>query len=446
MYSDLTINGQDLDIAYTPCQYEFFFAYNERFKVLHKGRRFGATSSCAGYAIEMLIEGKTILWVDTIQSNLDKYYTRYFYPILKQIDPKYWSYRTQQKLLLIGNAHMDFRSAEIPQNIEGFGYHIIIINEAGIVLKGQKGRDLWYNTIYPMVLDFQALVYFVGTPKGKKAKKDEIPHKTSLYYDLACKCGLDGHEKNENWRRFNFSSYDNPLLLKSEIKELEDEVPRVVREQEIKGRFIDINDEAIFKASWFHIVYELPPVVNRYRRIISMDTAFKKGSENDDSAGVVILETRNGYFIEDMFCEKLEFPELIKKSNEFYDTYNTRDVDNIGVSYVLIEDKASGTPLIQTYQRLTTHPVKPIQVDKDKCARWCACSPLFDTGKVFLMFGAWNKTLIDHMCDLNAALDTPDDIGDALSQGLNYLKKKASPLMRIVTGKRKYISEALSGY
>ena len=65
---------------------------------------------------------------------------------------------------------MDFRSADKPENIEGFGYALIILNEAGIIL---KNRRLWEETIRPMAMDYKAKVIIGGTPKGKRVKKDK---------------------------------------------------------------------------------------------------------------------------------------------------------------------------------------------------------------------------------------------------------------------------------
>lgn len=482
----ITVDGKPLVIPYTPAQMDVFYEPDhERFTCVPKGRRFGATNGAANFCIEQLIEGKNGLWIDTIQSNLDKYFSRYFLPHLRKIKTEYWRYRTQHKDLRILNGNLDMRSAEKPQNIEGFAYDFIIINEAGIVLKGQKGRDLWYNTVYPMVLDYHADVYFLGTPKGKKAKKDEAPAKTSLYYGLCLKGGLEDpdyngadntstlevvieedttrdavdevlakrqaaaaavvdealveiHKKEPNWRTLSYTSYDNPLLDPEEIQELEDDVPRVTRAQEIHGKFIDIGDEEMFHEEWFPVVYELPPEHLWVRKAISLDTAFKKGAENDDSAFVCFLETRNAYFWIDTFWKKLEFPELVKLATKFYVKHNP--------DLCLIEDKASGTPLIQTFRDQFPYPITPIDPKGDKINRAVAVTPYFEQKKVFMLFGAWNDTARDQLCDFNATLDTPDDIVDAVTQYFNYIKKNSIPRAPATTRKRKYKTTILRGY
>ena len=189
-----------------------------------------------------------------------------------------------------------------------------------------------------------------------------------------------------------------------------------------------------------NVVYKLPPKHTWKRKIISWDTAFKKGAENDDSAAVVLIETAYAFFIIDLVVGKFNFPELIKEAEKLYQKHSDTNV-------ILIEDKASGQSLIQTFQTETTFPVLPIKPDSDKFTRASAVSPLFESGNVNLLFGAWNKTLINQLCDFNECLDTPDDIVDAVSQVLNYVKKRLKgkvpePIHRRVIHK----SKSLKGY
>ena len=54
-----------------------------------------------------------------------------------------WKYRANRNDIKIGNTVCDFRSADKPENIEGFGYALVILNEAGIILKNRDfGKKL----------------------------------------------------------------------------------------------------------------------------------------------------------------------------------------------------------------------------------------------------------------------------------------------------------------
>src|SRR5690554_4141086 len=123
-----------VNIEYHKNQQKIFFESDTRYKVIAKGRRFGLTRGFAHYVIDNMLDGVgPILWVDTIYGNIERYFERYFLPVLKTLPKNTWKYRANRNDLKILQAVCDFRSADRPENIEGFGYALIIINEAGIV-------------------------------------------------------------------------------------------------------------------------------------------------------------------------------------------------------------------------------------------------------------------------------------------------------------------------
>ena len=212
--------------SYTPKQEEVFFQDDIRFKTLGKGRRVGFTHGVMRYLVDTSLDGTTrkVLWVDTVHANIRRYIERYMMPDLKQLPKNLWEWRMTDKLIRIGNTEIDFRSADNPENIEGFGYDLIILNEAGIILKDEY---LWHNAIRPMLLDnpkSQAIIG--GVPKGH-----------NLFADLINN-GLSGRK---NWKHYTATTYDNPLLSKEDIDELIDELGDNddVIQQEIFGKVVD---------------------------------------------------------------------------------------------------------------------------------------------------------------------------------------------------------------
>jgi len=440
---NITNNGEPLNLYYTPGQNDIFNKTEEQFVCVPKGRRFGITQGAAIFCCKNLIKQNSILWVDTIQGNLQIYIDLYFMPILNKINRKFWQYKGHMHDLRFLKDHLYMRSAEKPQNIEGLGagIKIIIINEAGIVLKGPKGRSLWYNTIFPMVLDNNARVFFLGTPKGKKSKKGE-DSEFCLYYELALKGGLNGSPKEEKWKTLTYSSYDNPLIPPENIKQLESDVPAVVRRQEIGGEFIDVSQEQIFHPSWWRYTTKLPDPVNIKRTILSIDTAFKTGQENDYSAFVVMVEHRYGWTWVYTFNKRLEFPDLIATTISIYNDYKP--------DLVLVEDKGSGTSLVQTLKVSVPFAVVGVNPDKDKITRAVAVTPLIEQGRLEILRGKWNKESTDQLEDFTAALDTPDDIVDAFSQCLNYTKGRTihqkAAIIKNAVSKRLKSTEIMRGF
>ncbi|NUN08043.1 MAG: phage terminase large subunit [Ignavibacteriaceae bacterium] len=441
-----------LEVAYHPKQKEIFFGSDARFKVIAKGRRFGLTRGFANYVIEAMLGGLSpILWVDTVYGNIERYVERYFKPVLNGL-PKYiWQYRGNRNDLRIGSAICDFRSADRPENIEGFGYALVVLNEAGIIL---KNRALWNESIRPMIMDYKARVLIGGTPKGRYVKRNGEEH---LFYELYNRgasipptlldnevgvlsdrgtVGTDGTiGTKEQWRSFNFSSYDNPLLDKDEIDEMVMEIPPMLREQEVFGRFVETETEGIIKREWWRFYQgkekrdrdgrdagddsekETNPETDRREGywIQSWDTAFKKNAENDYSVCTTWMVDDGKYYLVDMWRGRVEFPELKKKVAELFSEFRPDEV--------LIEDKASGQSLIQELQRETVVPVKAIRVASDKITRASIATPLMEAGKVFLPSDRhWCEQVIRECEEFPGGQF--DDIVDSVTQALNYLKDK----------------------
>ena len=441
-----------LEIKYHPNQSKIFFESDARYKIIAKGRRFGLTRGFANYVMEQMIEGVTpVLWVDTIYGNIERYVERYFMPVLRTIPKEYYKYRANRNDLKIGKSICDFRSADKPENIEGFGYALIVINEAGIVL---KNRRLWTESIMPMIMDFKAKVLIGGTPKGKSLKKTNEKH---LFYELFLRCetsngkgetrkntpllstdkknntplSFPSQEGNLQWAAFNFSSYDNPYIEKSEIDNLVMEISPMLRDQEVFGKFIDKESKGVIDSSWWKYFERASVLEKRISAITqSWDTGFKDGEGNDYSVCTTWKTRDDGYYLIDMWRSRVEFPELKKQSIRLYELFRPNEI--------LIEDKASGQSLIQELQRETRLPIKAVKVDKDKIARVHAITPLIEAGKVKLPINEnWVKELV------NECEDFPDgefdDVVDSVSQFLNYCKtsnRAVSSEIRVVDKQR----------
>ena len=224
-------------LKYTQPQIEIFFNSSAKYNIITKGRRFGATKGASNAFIEWAIEGiSPMLWVDTINSNIDRYVERYFFPELNKLKNSDWQWQGQRKILKIFDSVIDFRSADAPQSIEGFGYRKIFLNEAGIILKDDY---LYSNVILPMLLDYpESQLYAIGVPKGK-IKRDGNKHKFFELYERA----LQG---DTNYKLKEYSSYDNPLINKKEINEIADQMNETERQQEIYGKFVDFTGENPF--------------------------------------------------------------------------------------------------------------------------------------------------------------------------------------------------------
>ncbi len=247
--------NREIRLQYHPAQAKIFFDSSTRNKVIAKGRRFGLTRGFAHCVIEAMLDGVTpILWVDTININIDRYVERYFKPALRKFDRSLWDWRQQAKELKIMNSVCDFRSADRPENIEGFGYKLVILNEAGIILKDEY---LWHNTIRPMMIDYGSPIMAGGTPKGK-----------NLFYRLFNK----GKGEDPDWESFHYTTYDNPYLSRKEIDSIAKDMPELVRRQEIMAEFLE-DEFAVFSGIEKCIRGKMADPLKECRYVAGLDLA-----------------------------------------------------------------------------------------------------------------------------------------------------------------------------
>ena len=169
----------------------------------------------------------------------------------------------------------------------------------------------------------------------------------------------------------------------------------------------------VFRREWWKYYRVRPP----FTKIIhSWDTAFKESDQNDYSVCTTWGEADNGYYLVDVWRERVEFPELKRATRAAYD----RDHPTA----VLIEDKASGQSLIQELRRgdpgQPKLPILPWKADVSKVARANAVTPLIEAGLVHLPESApWLHDYIEELSGFPAAAH--DDQVDSTTQALAYL-------------------------
>lgn len=227
---------ETVDFEYTFDGLEQALKTPKKFSIISAGRRTGKTYSVMGWGVARLHDPRTprksMLWVDTKHANIDKYVERHLFSILGSGYSRHCSYNKQKKTFYFPNeSYIDFGSAERSENLEGFQYDIIVINEGGIVL---KRPSLWNNTLLAMTKGTNNLTRIIGTPKGR--------NKFFELYSL----GLSGNDEYEAYR---FTSYDSPLWDKEELDRIKETVPQTVFEQEYLAEFTE-NGTGVFKWKW----------------------------------------------------------------------------------------------------------------------------------------------------------------------------------------------------
>jgi predicted phage terminase large subunit-like protein len=318
---------------------------------------------------------------------MTRYIERYWLPTLKKnLKRSKWNWNKTRALMEIKNSVCDFRSAENPQNWEGFGYDNIVLNEAGIILSDDY---LWENVIKPMMIDNpNTQVIAGGTPKGMNNK----------FYELAQKALTN---KTEYWLK-TYTTFDNPFLNENDIKELTEDMPELVYRQEILGEFVE-GSGTFVKREYLKYYDLLPENLEIY---IAIDPAISEKTSADYTSLCVfgIERLKKEYYIIDIFRKRVSFIESIRNAESYNDKYKPKLVG--------FEKVAFQTALVQESKRTTNMPCAGIEVHRDKITRFYPVLNKFEVGTIFL-----NRDLIPEFEKelLSFPLGKHDDMVDSLS-------------------------------
>ena len=178
----------------------------------------------------------------------------------------------------------------------------------------------------------------------------------------------------------------------------------------------------IFKDEWWQFRDVAPQITHR---CIYADTAMKAKEQNDYSVFQCWGKTDTGQAILlDMVRGKFEAPELLERARAFWAKHSAQGQGTLRA--FKIEDKASGTGLIQQLQREGKPVIGiPRQAGQDKVTRAYDAAPYIQSGNVLLMRDC------PHLSDLlaeasgfpNAAHDdTLDPMMDAIMDLLQPAK------------------------
>lgn len=172
----------------------------------------------------------------------------------------------------------------------------------------------------------------------------------------------------------------------------------------------------IIKGAWFKRYSVLPRMK---RIIITADTAQKTKQHNDYSVLLVAgVGHDGGVYVLDLIRGKWEAPELEQKVSDVWNKYKS-----LGVHKVYVEDKSSGTSLIQNIQRKQRIPIEGVQVDTDKYTRVLGVQGYIESGYIYLPNDAeWIEDFIKE-CEAFTATDSHkhDDQVDAMVMAITEL-------------------------
>lgn len=354
------------------------------FALMPKGRRAGATHNLAEFVVELLDTRPRckILWGDTIAGNVDRYFKRFFVPALRRNRVGY-RYSKQFGLLEVGEGSrrlVDFRSADRPENWEGFGYDVIILNEAGIIL---RRRTLYEESVLPMLDSTGARLFAMGVPKALRyAKPSEyafaVEHRRALRGD-------------PEYRAETMTAEHNPFVEYRKFWErVGSKMTEATRRQELHGEFV-FGGGGMLKPSHIQRVplSDVPPL-DDLRVSVGVDLAISKKDGADYTAIVVggLHEATGRFFVLQVVRERLGFFEswgrIVRVASEYPQ------------ALVIVEEVAfqmATTEALITYTALNVQGINPRQLG-NKEERFQRVASRFERGLVYIV-----DTVPDHYTD-----------------------------------------------
>lgn len=175
----------------------------------------------------------------------------------------------------------------------------------------------------------------------------------------------------------------------------------------------------LIKSEWFGRYRELP--VLKWRSIW-VDTAQKTKEHNDWSVFLVGgLGWDGNLYLIDLVRGRWEAPQLLSNAKDVFAKHKPSNNEIGNLRHMTIEDKSSGTGLIQTIRQENGIPVKAVERGTDKLTRFMDVQSYIALGRVFIPMDApWLADFISECEAFNAAMTHDfDDQVDTLIDAVN---------------------------
>lgn len=246
------------------------------------------------------------------------------------------------------------------------------------------------------------------------------------------KCLVEGERDLKG--RFSYWPYKEPVadLLAMERGDGADmngaKISRHVFASQYQQNPVALGGNAI-RGEYFDRYKILPKI--KYRKIFA-DTAQKTKEQNDFSVFECYgLGVDGKLYLLDLIRGKWEAPELQKRAVAFWQKQKGADVEAFGqLREMKVEDKSSGTGLIQSIRLLNQIPIKPIERNKDKPMRLMDGLPYMESHMVAIPEDAPFTNDFIAECE-SFSMDMSHDHDDQIDPLLDAIEDMLSSLNKL---------------
>lgn len=190
---------------------------SQKYYVLDIGRQFGKSMLSMNQLYYWLINDKgcKCAWVSPIYKQAKKVFDEM---VDAFADTGLIQKNSQELTITFGKSTLQFFSAERYDNIRGFTFDYLVIDEFAFI-----DAEAWTEVLRATVLVKGKKVLLVSTPKGK-----------NHFYTV-----FNLEHSNPQYKSFKMTSYDNPLIDPKEIDDARMTLPEHIFRQEYLAEFID---------------------------------------------------------------------------------------------------------------------------------------------------------------------------------------------------------------
>jgi predicted phage terminase large subunit-like protein len=366
-----------------------------RFKVVAAGRRTGKSYLAAISLILKALDGEEgkVFYVAPTQGQARDIMWHTIFDIAGEIIER--SHVNNLEITLAGGNTIFLKGADRPDTLRGVSLKYLVLDEYAFCKP-----DVFDNILRPALADKQGDLLAIGTPEGR-----------NHFYDM-----YQGAGEWDGWEAFHYTSFDNPLVPKSEIEHARQTLPSYAFHQEFMASF-DARTGSLFDSDNFIYHEKADEPGDHY---ISIDLAgFKqqgqrKAKKRDNSAIAITKVSPSGkWYVEEIIYGQWSLDETCQK---IFDAVEKYKPIKVGMERGIAQ-QAVMSPMSDLMRRrgrlfrveLLTHGN---QKKEDRIA-W-ALAGRFENGMISLKKGDWNERFVDEASNFPSTL-VHDDLVDALA-------------------------------
>ena len=310
-----------------------------RFKALRCGRRWGKTVLESTIACDGAAKGQSVGFFAPDYKILAETYTE----VCDILDPiKKSASKIEGVIRTITGGRVDFWTLENDRAGRSRKYHKVLIDEGAFTKPNMM--KVWETAIKPSLLDYRGSALVASTPNGVNA--------ANFFYQIC-------RDPKYGFTEFHAPTHTNPFLPTDELDLLKEQNHPLVFQQEYLAEFVDWSGVQFFSLQDLLEQGNATSYPARCDVVYAvLDTAVKTGMQHDGTAvSYWALEKLTGkprltlldWDIVQIEGSLLEvwLPQVFSHLEELAKLTNAR----MGSMGAFIEDKASGTILLQQAQR-----------------------------------------------------------------------------------------------